>query len=174
MLQFVLSWHNGKILVGAVEMQKYFDRSVDVWSKYFISKGYRKYFDGASLTRSGRYNNKARFIDTFSLALSLTGHSWDFISSRYTVVDRVSKPAAGKFGHLTNVLFFVWRSFDLRLNRIRVVWLGANFSACTWVAGGTGPPGENESKPRWVQTPHGDLKPLFRVLSLSRVNREWT
>lgn len=51
--------------------------------------------------------------------------------------------------------------FVFRVNRIRVVWLGANFSVCIWVADGIGPPDENESKPR----PREYIETSLRVLS---------
>lgn len=62
---------------------------------------------------------------------------------------------------ILNCLVFRVTQFNPASNRIRVVWLGANFSACTCVAGGTGPPNQNESKPRMTHTPQGYIKGLY-------------
>lgn len=67
----------------------------------FILEDYRKYFDCASQTRSRwRYNNKARFAETFALSLSLS--LWRGVLGtlfRPLSFDWVKKPAAGEFGH---------------------------------------------------------------------------
>lgn len=156
-MQFVLSWHNAEIPVGAAEIQN-ISTCYDAWLKYpFISKGYRKYFDGASHTRSRRYNKTRFIIDTFSLWRGIPGsfiRRDPLLLTEFRNRQRVSSD-------IFKCVIICVTQFVFRVNRIRVVWLGANFSVCIWVADGIGPPDENESKPR----PREYIETSLRVLS---------